>query len=245
MEREVINNAFYDELGEKWYEGGDHPIALLRAENEARIPWVSQQLVHHFGAVKTRLLDLGCGAGLLANQLAREGHHVTGVDLSAPSLEIAKRHDTTHTVEYQMANLYDLPFAPASFDVITAMDVLEHIEDPSLAIKNVGRLLKPKGLFFFHTFNRTFLSWLFAVKGVSWCKNSPKDLHLYRLFIRPSELQHSLAEQQMEVVRMHGLAPIFNRAFLRLLLTREVHNGFRFRLTDSLRCGYLGYAIKK
>jgi 2-polyprenyl-6-hydroxyphenyl methylase/3-demethylubiquinone-9 3-methyltransferase len=245
MEREVINNAFYDELGERWYEGGDHPIALLRAENEARIPWVIDVIVRE-KTKSCRILDIGCGAGLLANKLALAGHEVVGVDLSAPSLAVARAKDKTKSVEYLQADVTQMPFPEGSLEVICAMDFLEHIEDFGRVIEEVGRLLRPGGLFFFHTFNRTPLSWLFAVKGVEWfVKNAPKHLHLYRLFIKPAELRAKLQLEKMEISQMHGLMPVKNRAFLKMLLTRHVGNGFSFQLTSSLSCGYLGYAKRK
>ena len=78
MEREVVNNAFYDDLGRKWYEAYDHPIALLRAENNARAPWVAKKIADHFDKNRCSVLDIGCGGGFLSNTLAQHGHQVTG-----------------------------------------------------------------------------------------------------------------------------------------------------------------------
>ncbi|HSX26160.1 MAG TPA: bifunctional 2-polyprenyl-6-hydroxyphenol methylase/3-demethylubiquinol 3-O-methyltransferase UbiG, partial [Chlamydiales bacterium] len=167
MERQAspqtINNDFYEDLEEHWYTAFDHPVALLRAENAIRIPWIREEISHH---LPSKVLDIGCGAGLLTNALAAAGHHVAGIDLSSTSLQIAKKYDKTHQVNYQIANAYSLPFPDNHFDTVCAMDVLEHVEDPGLLIAEASRVLKPNGLFFFHTFNRNPLSYLFIIKGV-------------------------------------------------------------------------------
>lgn len=85
-----VNNAFYEDLGDAWYEDQTHPIALLRAENASRNPWILDQIKNRLGPSQ-EVLDMGCGAGFLANTLALQGHRVTGIDISAQSLEIAKR----------------------------------------------------------------------------------------------------------------------------------------------------------
>jgi 2-polyprenyl-6-hydroxyphenyl methylase/3-demethylubiquinone-9 3-methyltransferase len=90
-----VNNAIYA-LGDRWYSADDDPVALLRAESRLRNPWVAARVVTSVGA-RARVLDIGCGAGFLANALAREGHEVTGIDASAESLVIAARHDETQT----------------------------------------------------------------------------------------------------------------------------------------------------
>ena len=146
-----VNNAFYDELGDEWNHRCDHPIALLRAENRVRNPWILQEIGARIGA-QAHVLDIGCGAGLLTNELAAHGHKATGVDLSEPSLEVARRSDKTKSVQYLNANGYALPCADKTFDAVAAMDVLEHVEKPEQLIKEASRVLKPGGLFFFHTF---------------------------------------------------------------------------------------------
>lgn len=244
MEREVVNNAFYDDLGSQWYEAYDHPIALLRAENKARAPWVASQLTNHFTA-PCSVLDIGCGAGFLSNCLAQHGHKLTGIDLSSPSLKIAQAYDTTHTAHYQKADACSLPFQQGQFDAVCAMDLLEHVEEPDRVIAEASRVLKPGGLFFFHTFNRTWLSWLFAVKGIEWfVPNTPCHIHLYRLFIKPSELTSYLHHNELKLSKIHGLMPRMDKSFLKLLLRRGIPPQFSFKTISSLSCGYVGFAIK-
>jgi 2-polyprenyl-6-hydroxyphenyl methylase/3-demethylubiquinone-9 3-methyltransferase len=245
MGSKTVNNDFYDDLQEQWYTASDHPVALLRAENAARTPWVIGEIEKRF-ARKISLLDVGCGAGLLANALAKAGHAVAGVDLSLESLAVAKKRDETRTVRYERANAYSLPFPNASFDAVSAMDVLEHVEEPHLLIAEASRVLKEQGLFFFHTFNRNPLSYLVIIKGVEWfVRNAPKNMHVYPLFIKPSELTAHLNHYDLFVENLIGLRPRLSTPFFRMLITRKVPADFSFRFSKSLATGYCGIAKKK
>ena len=241
----TINNDFYDELGRGWIDRFDHPVALLRAENALRAPWIAEEIKERIGSCAS-VLDIGCGAGFLANYLAREGHEVTGVDLSLPSLEIARETDETGRVQYLQANAYSLPFGNQTFDAVCATDVLEHVEDPYLLIAEASRVLKTKGYFFFHTFNRNLLSYLLVIKGVEWfVRNTPKQLHAYPLFIKPQELEDFLLYYHLQPVAWRGLAPnLWSTALLKMLRTRTIPADFSFRFTRSLKTGYCGIAIK-
>ncbi len=244
--KEEVNNHFYHTLQERWYTAKDHPVALLRAENRIRAPWVLEEIRKHFpGPVS--VLDIGCGAGFLSNPLVKDGHQVTGIDLSESSLRVARQFDVTGRARYLMANAYELPFLEQSFDVVCAMDVLEHVEHPQRLIEEASRVLRRGGLFFFHTFNRTLRSYFLVIKGVEWCvANTPPRLHIYPLFIRPKELQGWCEEQELEVMQMRGFAPeLFTRAFVDLLRTRNVSDKFSFRFSKGLSTGYCGYAQRK
>ncbi len=238
---QTINNDFYEELADGWYTASDHPIALLRAENAVRVPWIISEI----GKNKT-VLDIGCGAGILTNALSKEGHTVYGIDLSPSSLEVAKRYDMTKKVSYAVANAYALPFENEMFNVVCAMDVLEHVEEPSLLISEASRVLKPGGLFFFHTFNRNFLSYMLIIKGVEWCvPNAPKNMHVYPLFIKPEELKEICESKDLEVVNLMGFSPkILSKPFWQMLFKRKVPENFTFRFSKSLATGYCGYAKK-
>ncbi len=242
----MINNEFYNDLGDEWIHRLDHPVALLRRENAVRTPWVIQEIEQRI-AKQVSILDIGCGAGFLSNPLAKMGHTVTGIDLSESSLAVAKKQDSTDTVQYLQANAYSLPFPKDSFDVVCAMDVLEHIEEPNLLIAEGARVLKPGGLFFFHTFNRNVFSYLTVIKGMEWfVKNTPPNLHVYPLFIRPKELQDHLEAYKLKPIHWVGLAPkIFSFATLKMLLSRTVPPNFSFRFTRSLLSGYCGIAQKQ
>jgi 2-polyprenyl-6-hydroxyphenyl methylase/3-demethylubiquinone-9 3-methyltransferase len=240
-----VNNAFYDELEELWIHGDAHPIALLRAENRLRIPWIIQTIEERCGKNK-KILDIGCGAGFLTNALAKEHHEVVGVDLSSKSLEIAKKSDITKKAAYLQAPGEQLPFPDNSFDVISALDFLEHIEEPQRVIQEASRVLKPGGLFFFHTFNRNFLSYLLIIKGVEFfVPNTPPQMHLLRLFIKPEELSRMCQMSDLQVVEMRGMRPSFGlQGLWKLVLQRRIADDFRFLFCPSLKTGYCGFCLK-
>jgi 2-polyprenyl-6-hydroxyphenyl methylase/3-demethylubiquinone-9 3-methyltransferase len=241
-----VNNVFYEELGEAWYEDDLHPIALLRLENAARNPWI-QERIHSLRGSHCDILDIGCGAGFLTNTLAMQGHKVTGIDLSAKSLDVAKKRDSTKAVRYLQLDAFAMPFPEASFDVICAMDFLEHVEMPGQIIREVMRLLRPDGLFFFHTFNRNWLSYLVVIKGVEWCvPNTPANMHVYSYFIKPSELAHWCEDAGMSIVQMRGLTPnMLSAPFWRSLIQRKVDAKLQFRFSSSLKTGYIGIAQRR
>lgn len=241
-----VNNAIYDTLGSRWYDASDDPVALLRAESRLRNPWVLERIMSRFGPT-ARVLDVGCGAGLLTNYLARAGlAGVHGLDASASSLAVAAQHDDTRSVRYEVGDALSLPYADGSFDVVSAMDFLEHVEEPAQVIREAARVLRPNGLFFFHTFNRNFLAWLVVIKGLEWfVKNTPPDLHVLRLFLKPAEVREFCESCGLSTRELTGSRPVlFSRAFFRMLLTRVVPPDFRFRFTRSTLIAYTGYAEK-
>lgn len=239
----MINNEFYEQLHNGWHTLWDHPIALLRAENKLRAPWVANELHSRF-LKPVKVLDVGCGGGFLTNHLAQFGHTVTGIDLSESSLNVAMSHDHTKSVTYLPANAYALPFEDRSFDAVCAMDILEHVENPDQLIAEASRVLRPGGHFFFHTFNRNWLSYLLVIKGVEWfVENTPKNLHVYSLFIKPQELKNKCRKHNLHVETFFGFRPkIFSKAFFKLLLTRQITPEFTFRFTQDLSTGYTGVA---
>lgn len=243
--RVPINNAFYDDLHDKWHNSKDHPVALLRAENNLRNPWI-ERVLHEHSMQNCKMLDIGCGGGFLTNFLAQQGYEVFGIDLSTQSLDIAKQLDETKKVVYKRASAYELPFKNEEFSAICAMDLLEHVENPVLVIKEAARVLKKGGLFFFHTFNRNMMSYFMIIKGVEWCfLNAPKNMHVYPLFIKPKELEKACENHGLKVCEILGVRPDFSqRAFWKMVFQRNVGDDFRFVFTNSLKTGYCGYAQK-
>lgn len=242
-EPRVINNAWYADLGARWYTADDTPIALLRAEARHRNPWLAAQIAERLGEGPQRIVDLGCGAGFLANDLAARGHTVVGVDTTPENLAVAAAHGTA---QYLEADARDVPLASGTVDVVAAMDLLEHVEDPSRIVAEASRLLAPDGLFCFHTFNRTMLANVVVVKGVDWfVANAPADLHVARLFITPDELTAICERHGLELVELRGVRPCFDVAMLRMLLTGRVSDKFAFTFTRSLAVGYLGIARRR
>jgi 2-polyprenyl-6-hydroxyphenyl methylase / 3-demethylubiquinone-9 3-methyltransferase len=242
----LVNNAVYLELGERWYGANDDPIALLRAESRLRNPWIVREMERALGARSCRILDIGCGGGFLSNYLGALGHRVTGLDASADALGVAALHDRSGSVRYEQGDALRLPFADGSFDVVCAMDFLEHVEDPGKVIAEAARVLSPSGMFFFHTFNRNLLSWLIVIKGVEWfVRNTPKNLHVLRLFLTPAEVRAACLRHGLGPPELRGVRPAFGAAFWRMLFTRSVPADFRFVFTPSTRLGYSGVARRE
>jgi 2-polyprenyl-6-hydroxyphenyl methylase/3-demethylubiquinone-9 3-methyltransferase len=242
-----IDNSIYDDLGERWYTATDDPVALLRAESRLRTTWVMSELWNQFGNRCLDILDVACGGGFLSNPLAAAGHHVTGIDLSKDSLNVAKAHDITHSATYLSMDARALSFPDRTFDVVCMMDFLEHLPERDAVIQEASRVLRPGGRLFFHTFNRNPLSRLVAIKGVEWfVKNTPKNMHVYDLFLKPSELDELCTRHGLDIEVMRGVRPrVFTWAFLRMLFTGNVSDQFQFTFTRSQVIGYCGRARKK
>lgn len=253
-----VNNAFYDDLGERWLHAQDDPVALLRAEGVAKQAWVLEQLRKRTGGSSgipegrgtpgsspLKILDVGCGAGFLARALRAEGHDVHALDESLPSLRVSQGEDAS--VRYARGDALKLPYRGGVFDAVTSMDFLEHVEDPAGAIREAARVLRPGGLFFFHTFNRNPLAWLIIIKSVEWfVRNTPEHMHVLRLFIKPRELAGFCRAAGMDPFAWTGVCPDFLRgAFWKMLATRAVPRDFRFVRTRSLALSYLGAAEKR
>jgi 2-polyprenyl-6-hydroxyphenyl methylase/3-demethylubiquinone-9 3-methyltransferase len=247
LSRLEVNNELYEGLGERWYCAKDDPVALLRAEARTRNPWMLDEIRSALGEGARDLLDIACGAGFVSNAMAAAGHRVTGVDLSEESLRVAERHDATSGVRYLKMDATKLEFAPESFDVVSAMDFLEHVEDPALAVAEAARVLRPGGLYFFSTFNRNLLSRLVVIWGVErFVRNTPERLHVYRYFLKPGEVAEFCRSSGMGEIRFRGLRPrLFNGSGVHLLRTGEVREDFSFKLGSSLAVGYVGFARKQ
>jgi 2-polyprenyl-6-hydroxyphenyl methylase/3-demethylubiquinone-9 3-methyltransferase len=237
-----VNNDVFATLGDRWYEADDDPVALLRAQARLHAPYIEERLPQR----PCRLLDLGCGGGLIANELVKNGHSVVGVDISDACLEVAARHDSTQRAVWVRGDARALPFADASFDAVCAMDVLEHIEPVEVVVAEVARVLRPGGRFFFHTFDRTWLSWLIVIKGVEWfVSNVPADLHLYRQFVKPSELRAHCEAGGLAVQEVVGCGPIPSGPFWRMVATGKVSPELAFGFSRWKVAGYTGFADKR
>jgi 2-polyprenyl-6-hydroxyphenyl methylase/3-demethylubiquinone-9 3-methyltransferase len=240
-----VNNDYYNHLGESWYGADNDPIAVLRAEQEAKNPWVEDVINENFTTKDLRIADIGCGGGFLTNYLAQKYSSVFGLDASESSLEVATSKDRTGSVEYIVGNAYELPYQTASMDIVCAMDFLEHVDNPGKVVAECSRILKPGGLFFFHTFNRNLLSWLIVIKFMEWfVPNTPKNLHVLHLFIKPSELQKMMTFNKLSTKKIVGIGPRFNWAFFKSIFSRKVLPGFGFKLGGPTLLGYIGFSKK-
>lgn len=139
-----------------------------------------------------------------------------------------------------------LSFPDGGFDVVCMMDFLEHLPERDEVIGEAARVLKPGGWFFFHTFNRTPIAGLIAIKGVEWfVRNTPRHMHVYSLFLKPAELAALCERHHLTIGTLRGIRPrILSLAFLRLLFTGRVSDRFQFVFSRSLAIGYCGLARK-
>ncbi|MFK8139034.1 MAG: bifunctional 2-polyprenyl-6-hydroxyphenol methylase/3-demethylubiquinol 3-O-methyltransferase UbiG [Bdellovibrionales bacterium] len=241
-----VNNDYYNHLGDAWYDADDDPIAVLRAEQQAKNPWVDEVIEKSFSTTDLKILDVGCGAGFLTNYLSRKYSSVAGLDASESSLKVASSRDITKKVQYTVGNAYQLPYETGSMDVVCAMDFLEHVEKPEDVISECSRVLKDGGLFFFHTFNRNFISWLIVIKFMEWfVPNTPKNLHVLHLFIKPKELEMMMLNVSLKQKKVIGIGPNFNWSFLKSIFARRVLPGFSFRVGGPTFLGFMGYSEKQ
>lgn len=244
MEKSLINNEIYKHLNEQWYNGNNY-VALLRSEGRFRNPWIKEK-IHNLSGENSRILDIGCGGGLLSNDLAGISNYVVGIDLHEESLVIARKYNKQKNVKYLKANALQLPFQTEEFDVVCLLDVLEHVDNYQLALSEAIRVLKKDGILFFHTFNRNLFTKYFVIKAMElFVKDTPKHLHVYQLFIKPKELTACLSEKQCNLIEIRGLNPSFTlKSLAKLLFKKEVDEKFAFKFSNHLYAGYIGYCKK-
>jgi 2-polyprenyl-6-hydroxyphenyl methylase/3-demethylubiquinone-9 3-methyltransferase len=235
-----IDNEYYEGMDELWWDPAG-PAAILHAINRPRIGFYLQQLGDVGGR---RILDAGCGGGLVARELAAAGAEVVGVDRSLGSLGVARRAAPSRFRPAQ-GRLERLPFPDAAFDAVVAADVLEHLPDLPAAVAELARVLRPGGSFLFDTVNRTPWSWFTAVFGLEQVlRMVPRGTHDWRLFIRPAELDRLLAGVGLAEVEVIGLAPRIGPGVVaRGLLTRRIDVP-TFATGNGRRASYLGHYRK-
>jgi 2-polyprenyl-6-hydroxyphenyl methylase/3-demethylubiquinone-9 3-methyltransferase len=161
------------------------------------------------GLAGKKILDVGCGGGILAEAMAAKGAQVTGIDLADKPLKVAMLHkiETGSGVDYRLVSAEDLAAeSPASFDVVTCMELLEHVPDPPSTVRACARLVKPGGRVVFSTINRNAKSFLLAIVGAEYVLGLlPKGTHEYARFIRPSELARACRESGLAVADLTGM----------------------------------------
>ena len=181
--------AKFEALAEKWWDP-DSEFRPLHQINPLRLNWIIEQAQ---GISGKTVLDVGCGGGILAESMARRGATVLGIDMGAAPLAVGRLHAEQHNVsniEYRQVTVETLAAEqPASFDVVTCMEMLEHVPDPASIVRACMTLVKPGGCVFFSTINRNPKSYLFAIIGAEYVlRMLPRGTHDYAKFIRPSEL---------------------------------------------------------
>lgn len=221
--------AKFDALAASWWDkaGKSKPLHDI---NPLRLSYIQQRCE----LADKQIADIGCGGGILSESLARNGAHVTGVDMGEAALNVAKLHalEAELVIDYQHSTAEQLAAdKPEQFDVVTCLEMLEHVPDPAAVIAACAALVKPGGDLFFSTLNRNPKAYLFAVVGAEYLLNMlPKGTHDYQKFITPSELSRSCRDAGLSVQSMAGIS--YNP------LTKH------YRLGDNVSVNYLMHCRK-
>jgi 2-polyprenyl-6-hydroxyphenyl methylase/3-demethylubiquinone-9 3-methyltransferase len=195
----------FDALAQRWWDP-DGPQKALHALNPPRLAYVAERVSLRDAVV----LDIGCGGGLLSEALARSGAQVTAIDLAPNLLKVARLHGLESGIKVGYREIAAEALAaesPGAFDVVTCMEMLEHVPDPGAIIHACATLLKPGGRLFLSTLNRTPAAFALAIVGAEYvARLLPKGTHQYRDFIKPSELAQWLRDAGMLLEDVSGLA---------------------------------------
>ncbi|MBH2008433.1 MAG: bifunctional 2-polyprenyl-6-hydroxyphenol methylase/3-demethylubiquinol 3-O-methyltransferase UbiG [Xanthomonadaceae bacterium] len=208
--------AKFSELAHRWWDP-ESEFRPLHQINPLRLEWIDGLA----GLSSKTVLDVGCGGGILSDSMARKGANVTGIDLSTKALRVAR----LHALEAQTANLQFREVSvealaaeqPGSFDVVTCMEMLEHVPDPASVVHACARLVKPGGWVFFSTINRNAKAFALAIVGAEYILNMlPRGTHEYAKLLRPSELAASCRAAGLDVTHTRGLEhnPLTRRYWL-------------------------------
>jgi 2-polyprenyl-6-hydroxyphenyl methylase/3-demethylubiquinone-9 3-methyltransferase len=205
-----VDNQIYDRLAETWWRR-DSPLGGLDSLNPGRFAYLDRLLAARgLRYQDLHVLDLGCGGGLMSEEYVRRGARVTGVDPSRPSLKAARAHARAAgvSIRYKQGRGEAIPCPDASFDLVSCCDVLEHVDDLDAVLRQIARVLRPAGLFFFDTINRTWLSWLFVIEVFQeWLGVVAPGTHDWDMFITPGELDAALARVGLQIHDLTGLGP--------------------------------------
>ncbi len=212
--------AKFEAVASRWWdrEGEFKPLHQL---NPLRLEWI---ITHSQGLFGKRILDVGCGGGILSESMARHGAHVTGLDMGREPLQVARLHalETGVEVNYRQGTVEALAEElPGQFDVVTCMEMLEHVPDPASVVRACARLAKPGGQLFFSTINRNPKAWLLMIVAAEQLlKMVPKGTHDHTKFIRPTELSSYAERAGLQLKRMSGV--IYNPLTGQFRLSRDV-----------------------
>ncbi|USD39501.1 bifunctional 2-polyprenyl-6-hydroxyphenol methylase/3-demethylubiquinol 3-O-methyltransferase UbiG [Ferrimonas sp. SCSIO 43195] len=214
-EREIEK---FDALAEAWWDP-DGPFKTVLAFNAVRLQYITDAIDAHLadaaGLGQTSenqpltVLDVGCGAGLLAEPLARQGHRVTAIDASAHNIEVARRHArlSATQVDYRHCLTTALLQERQQYDVVLNTEVVEHVPDPQALLTECGQLLKPGGLLIVATLNRTIKSFFVAIIGAEYVLRAlPRGTHDWRAFVSPTEIIQAIAPQGFEINDLTGMS---------------------------------------
>ena len=209
--------AKFSQIADKWWDKNGE-FKPLHDINPLRLDYIDG----YAGLAGKRVLDVGCGGGILSESMAKRGaEHVTGIDMAEKSLQTAAAHAAAQhvaNIDYRCIRVEDLAAEePHSFDVVTCMEMMEHVPDPSAIVQACAKLVKPDGMVFFSTINRNAKSYLHAILGAEYVLNLvPKGTHDWQKFITPAELARMCRQAGLDIADIKGLGykPFLKRYFL-------------------------------
>ncbi|HZF64827.1 MAG TPA: bifunctional 2-polyprenyl-6-hydroxyphenol methylase/3-demethylubiquinol 3-O-methyltransferase UbiG [Chitinophagaceae bacterium] len=255
-----IDNNVYNAEGDIWWNGNTVMHLLKTSINPWRVGY-SSRIIKHVGInpIGKMALEVGCGGGILTEEIRKMGYATTGIDPSAESLHTATHHAKASGLDiwYDKGTGENLPYANASFDCVFCCDVLEHVQDLPKVIAQIARVLKPNGVFFYDTLNRTVISKLVAIKiWQEWKRWAfmPPNLHVWEMFIKPSEIKELLQKNDFDWKEHKGSSPNISIPKMLGYLRKRAQGewtytdlGRKFWLVESndMNILYAGYAIKQ
>jgi 2-polyprenyl-6-hydroxyphenyl methylase / 3-demethylubiquinone-9 3-methyltransferase len=255
-----IDNEVYDREGAGWWDE-DNPLNTLHGSmTPGRLAYFHGVLIERLrlDPAGLRALDVGCGGGFLAEEFARLGAQVVGVDPSGVSIDTARRHaaDVGLDIDYRVGLGEKLPVSDGEFDLVYCCDVLEHVSDLRRVLSEISRSLKPQGVFLFDTINRTRTSKLLAIKVMQdwrYTRINDATIHDWTMFIKPEELEASMRSVGLNMRDVVGLGPRANppTVLLNFLRARrgsisygELSRRLDFGQVKNAHVSYMGFATK-
>jgi 2-polyprenyl-6-hydroxyphenyl methylase/3-demethylubiquinone-9 3-methyltransferase len=256
-----IDNAVYGVQSDQWWQSESPWYQMIVTFDPARVGYAKKILIERLkiDPKATAALEVGCGGGFMTEEMARMGFSTTGVDPSEPSLRVAAEHARRSglDIRYRTGVGESLPFEDRSFGAVFCCDVLEHVRDLPKVISEISRVLKPGGVFYYNTLNRTWASLLGAIKvGQVWKRWAffPPNLHVWRMFIKPGEMKSLLRQNGLEWKEHRGMMPDVPVPRLLGYLRKRAKGEWtygelagRVRMIESRITAvmYMGYALKK
>jgi 2-polyprenyl-6-hydroxyphenyl methylase/3-demethylubiquinone-9 3-methyltransferase len=195
----------FSQHAHQWWDA-QGPLKTLHQVNPVRLAWITQ----HCAPQNQMIADIGCGAGILTESLARAGGLLTGVDMASVSIDVAREHAAAQglSIDYQVKTAEHLASEQSGqYDIVTCMEMLEHVPNPIAVIESCAQLVKPDGLVFFSTLNRQPKAFLLGIVAAEYLLNwIPKGTHQYSSFIKPSELANTARQFGLEVLDIKGIS---------------------------------------